>query len=466
MTTIRRRTFALGLLAPFAATAQSEPPPPAALKKFSEVSASLYAWDLLDEGCDAILDTLAETTGADSAYLVALMHHEKRPLTDLYYPHDARRKTYFPEDSRLYWHPHLDQYRDTKIKPLGSDREELKNNDWLQMLVESCRKRRWKTGAEVSHTVLDARRAAGECAFAVQRDIFGNRLGQLICPNNPDARNYFIALFTDLVRNYDLDYVQTCLIPFTAGPLKARPAPGGLAYQLGTGSLGPGSQPAERILQLALGSCFCTHCAEEAKRQGLDFTALRKSMLPVAEMLAEAGPEAAHRLAVLRASNTGATAMLLRHPEFFDWLKFRAVSFTNLFRDVHAAATRIKPSIDIRLNAFIATEPELHGIDLASMKPYLGSVRSSDYSEQKGTLSALAQKREFLLSIRDAVGDEMPVISAIGIRPKATPETVRQGVVVSSECGADGLGLGHFDGASLHLLRAIKAGMSEADAVI
>lgn len=190
---------------------------------------------------------------------------------------------------------------------------------------------------------------------------FRQSFGAAHLSKHPDARNYFIALFSDSVRNYDLDYVQTCLIPFTAGPLKAQPAPGGLAYRLGTGNLGAGSQPAERILQLAFGSCFCAHCAEEAKRQGLDFTALCKSMLPVAELLAEAGPEAAHRLAVLRASGTGATAMLLRHPEFFDWLKFRAVSFTNLFRDVHAAATRIKPSIDIRLNAFIATEPELHG---------------------------------------------------------------------------------------------------------
>lgn len=462
---MNRRTFSLGLLAPFAAAAQPEPPA-AALKKFSEISASLYAWDLLDEGCDAILDALAETTGTNSAYLVALMHREKRPLTDFYYPHDPRRKTYFPEDSRLYWHPHLDQYRDTKIKPLGSDRQELKNKDWLQTLVESCRRRRWKAGAEVSHTVLDARRAAGECAFAVQRDIFGNRLGQLICPNNPDSRNYFIALFTDLVRNYDLDYVQTCLIPFTAGPLKVQPEHDGLVYQLGTGNLGPNSQPAERILQLALGSCFCAHCADEAKKRGLDLIAVRKAMLPVAQTLAEAGPEATHRLAVLRASNTGATAMLLRHSEFFDWLKFRALSFTNLFRDVHAAATQIKASIDIRLNAFISTEPELNGIDLVSMKPYLGSVRSSDYSEQKGTLAALDHKREFLLSIRDAIGDQMPLLSAIGIRPKATPETVRQGVVVSSQCGADGLGLGHFDGASLHLLRAIKAGMADADAVI
>jgi hypothetical protein len=81
-------------------------------------------------------------------------------------------------------------------------------------------------------------------------------------------------------------------------------------------------------------------------------------------------------------------------------------------------------------------------------------------------LAALEQKRLFLLSIRDAIGDQMPMLSAIGIRPKATPEIIKQGVVVSSQCGADGLGLGHFDGASLHMLRAIKAGMVESDAVI
>jgi hypothetical protein len=62
------------------------------------------------------------------------------------------------------------------------------------------------------------------------------------------------------------------------------------------------------------------------------------------------------------------------------------------------------------------------------------------------------------------VGDEMPLISALGIRPRAIPEIVRAGVVTSLQTGADGIGLGHFDGASLHLLRAIKAGLADADA--
>ena len=72
--------------------------------------------------------------------------------------------------------------------------------------------------------VDDLERARGECSYAVQRDIYGNPLAQLICPNQPDARGYLIGLFTDLVTNYDLDFVQTCLVPFASGRLRRSPA--------------------------------------------------------------------------------------------------------------------------------------------------------------------------------------------------------------------------------------------------
>ena len=65
-----------------------------------EVVASLYAWDLLDEGLEHMLDVLQRETLTNSVYLVALMHDEKRPLTDFYYPHNPRRKVYWTEDSR------------------------------------------------------------------------------------------------------------------------------------------------------------------------------------------------------------------------------------------------------------------------------------------------------------------------------------------------------------------------------
>jgi hypothetical protein len=63
-------------------------------------------------------------------------------------------------------------------------------------------------------------------------------------------------------------------------------------------------------------------------------------------------------------------------------------------------------------------------------------------------------------------GDDIHFLSAIGIRPKATPELIRKGVVISSQCGADGLSLGHYDGAPLANLEASRQGMADADVTI
>ena len=469
---VSRREFSAQLAAPFTLAAQPQTPArKRALKRFSEIAASLYAWDLVDEGCEPVLETLRETTGANSTYLVALMHWEKRPLTDLYYPHNPTRKTYFPEDSRAYWRPNPEHYRDTRIKPRGSEREELKGRDWLDLLITTARKAGWKTGAEISHTVLDFERARGECSFAVQRDIYGNPLAQLICVNQPDARNYLIGLFTDLVKNYDIDFVQTCLVPFAATRLRGVMGLGGEQHEPGTfGFLtwgaASGASLSETTLLTVLGGCFCPSCEFAAKNQGLDLKAAKRALLPLADTLDHAGPAQGHQLALLRGSNTTPTALLLRHPELFEWMRFRCQSLTRLFKDVHTAITRIKPKIDLRLNAYISANAELSGIDLRALKSHLGSVRSSDYSEQSGSAARLEHKRQFLLSIREAIGDEMHFLSAIGIRPKATPDLIRKGVAISSECGADGLSLGHYDGAPLKNLEAIRQGMQDADVTI
>src|SRR5579884_4460032 len=138
-----------------------------------EVVASLYAWDLLDEGLDHILDVLQAETLTNSTYLVALMHDEKRPLTDFYYPHNPRRKVYWTVDSRAYWNPNPDSYRGSRIKPRLSDNPELKGHDWLQELIVGSRRRGMTVGAELSHTWVDKERTREELADCVQRDIYG-----------------------------------------------------------------------------------------------------------------------------------------------------------------------------------------------------------------------------------------------------------------------------------------------------
>ena len=55
------------------------------------------------------------------------------------------------------------------------------------------------------------------------------------------------------------------------------------------------------------------------------------------------------------------------------------------------------------------------------------------------------------------------LVALIGVRPKATPELIRQGVVISAECGCDGITMGHYDGAPFANLRAIREGLELAD---
>lgn len=56
----------------------------------SEVAASLYAWDLADEGPEQVMDEMEARCQASSFYLVGVMHHEKRPLTSLFFTHNPK----------------------------------------------------------------------------------------------------------------------------------------------------------------------------------------------------------------------------------------------------------------------------------------------------------------------------------------------------------------------------------------
>jgi len=420
---------------------------------FSEIAASLYAWNLADEGMERILDKLQEMTGCNSVYLIALMHHEKRPLTDYYFPHNPVRKTYFPEDSRAYFQPDPKFYG--RIKPRTSDRDFLKGVDWPRVLIEAARKRGMKTGLELSHTPLDLERSQSEFADCIQRDIYGNALGQQICLNNPDVQEYVIGLYSDWVTNYDLDYIQTCLRPFNSGP------PATVRYP-STHRRNFADHDAGRVLVTTLGGCFCESCARAAQDAGIDFEKIKTTLKPIADSIAHSTLEQYHENSLLLASNTSPTAILLEVPELFQWLQFRRDSLTRFYRDIHESTHRIKPTIDVRLNAYISDNQELQGMDLRALRPHLDSIRSSNYDEQTGDICRLEHKRAWLMSVRRAVGDDMHFLSAVAPRPLATPEIVRQGVIVSAECGADGITIGHYDNAPFPLLRAVKEGLELA----
>jgi hypothetical protein len=420
---------------------------------FREVATSLYAWDLLDEGVERILDNVQELALSNSTYLVALMHDEKRPLTDFYYPHNPRRLVYWTEDSRAYWQPNPAAYSQSRVQPRLTDNDELKGRDWLQELIDASRRRNMYTGAELSHTWIDKERVKEEFPDIVQRNIHGNPIDQRMCFNHPDVRSYGIALYTDLVANYDIDMVQTCVRGFAeTGPTWWR---------------GQTLTEIERLLHVTFGGCFCEHCERKARNQyGIAWDEVVERLRWIADGFDRFNARQAFDLALLTNSSASVTSLLIDTPELYTWLKFRSDSLTEFYAEIYAACHAVRDNIDVRLNHY-AAYPEMMGLDLKGVAPYLDSVRSSDYQEQSGNIDrVLGWKRGYLHTIRRAIGVEKYFTSAVSPRPKATPEIVRAGVRVSAECGANGLTIGHYDGSWLDCLKAVKEGLNDAGIVV
>ena len=210
----------------------------------------------MDEGIDHVLDVLQEETLTNSLYPVILMHDEKRPLSEFYYPHNPRRKVYWTEDSRAYWHFDPAFYRDSRIKPRPSEDAELKDTDWVAFFA-AARKRGMLAGVEFSHTWVDKERLREEFADCVQRDVSGKPSATQLCPNNPHTVAYATALYTELATRYDLDFIQTCFLGFAGAP----------SYRQKLSEV-------ERLSRLPLGTCFCESCRVAAEAQGLPWEAI------------------------------------------------------------------------------------------------------------------------------------------------------------------------------------------------
>ena len=374
-----------------------------------EVSASLYAWDLHDEGVERVLDNLQEMSAVNSVYLIGVMHPERRPFRSGTFPHNPVRSTWMAEDARCYWHPDLGRYG--RIKPRLSDHAWLSDTDWARVLGDAARRRGLRFGIEQSHALVDRERAEGEFADVAQRNLHGEITHvrdwlRPLCPNHPATREYVQALFADVNASYAPDYFQLCMILFDEAR-DGRPDRGG--------------------------GCFCDACKRTARASGLDLGKVQ------AALLADPGSQPALR----------------------DWQEFRYQSSARFYAVTHAAVHARRAEIDLRYNLHM-TNPLDWGVQLTTMQPNLDSLRVMDYTEQEGDPALMPAKRRRLAGLRQELRPDLPIISCIGVRLNATPALVSEGVRISVETGMDGIALGHYDGATFPMLRGIRTGLAES----
>lgn len=422
----------------------------------NEIAASLYPWDIADEGVETCVDNLVKLCGVNSVYLVGLMHKEKRPLDQLYFPHNPKRKYYIPEDSRAYYRLDEANFANTPLKPLYSEAPFLRDKDWLEELIGCARGKGLKVGVEISHTIFDADIAERDFPEILQKDIYGNPVGgekiidrRILCPNHPYVREYIKALFYDTVKNRDIDFIQSCLVMFYEGRPLRNEHDRELANVLGT----------------LHGGCFCASCGAEARALGYDWDAMLAELRRLSDIVKEKELQDMMELRLLEQGNLLATGLMLQYPTLFQWLEFRTKSITRLFRDISEQIKRANPKVEFRYNTYIRY-PELGGMNFAAIRDYVDSVRESDYAEQSGDVRRLELKRQKILKIRGAIGHDKPLIAAVGVRKQATEEIIRESLKMLGELGVDGISLGHYDGATFSRLRAVKEGMDSGELIL
>ncbi|MGI8634776.1 MAG: family 10 glycosylhydrolase, partial [Segetibacter sp.] len=275
-----------------------------------EVTGSIYPWEVHDEGIDLILDNMTSIAGINSVYMLAVMHQEHRPFNSDKLPgtfmfnHNPVRREWDAEDAKAYFRPHLEMYG--RIKPELSSYEWLNQTDWLKIVLDKAHARGLRAGAEVSHTFIPIE-YLNKHPEIQQRDIngklFEGNMNARPCPNNPDVRAYLLALYGDIASNYDVDYIQTCMLLYSNSD---EPTKGG--------------------------TCFCTYCQKEAKAMGFDMEAA---------------------IPILR-DNPNA------QPQLDQWLDFRRASTTKIYKLVTDRIHQANPKIDFRLNDLNNRSSGLH----------------------------------------------------------------------------------------------------------
>jgi hypothetical protein len=423
-----------------------------------EIAASLYPWDLHDEGVDTCIQNLMEHANVNSVYLVGIMHKEKRPLRGMYYPHNPKRKFYIPEDSRVYYRMDEANFRNTPLKPIYSNIEWLKGTDWLDVLIESARRNGLKAGCEISHTIFDAKVATADYQYAMQRNVKGEivgNIGKLLCPNNEHVREYVLALFYDTVKNHDIDFIQSCLILFHEGAKPKVPNDGAST-----------DRDLDMLMGVVQGGCFCDSCKAKALQMGYDWEKITADLSRLYDVVKQTEHRDAMEKKLLDDGNLSAAGFLLENPSLYQWLEFRQKCITSLFKDIYARVKEANPKAEFRYNTYLKF-PEMAGLSFSAIKDYVDSIRESDYSERLGDLSQLTAKKEKLMKIRRGIGYDKELIAAIDVRPtddgRSNEEVLRTSVNLLSNYGIDGISLGHYDEATFSRLKAVRDGMEDGE---
>lgn len=275
-----------------------------------------------DEGMDQVLDLLQEKAAVNTIFLAVFTYGRGlggrqipgQPFPD-HGPQESDEKFFHGGN---YATPHPEYYHNTVLKDTRAP--DLGQVDILEALLPKTKKR----GMKLFCCCEDAwRSSVPGFSEVAEIDLQGRKTGSQ-CLFNPNVRNFWTDLVTDLCRSYEVD-----------GVLFFNERNGPLLNALG----------ASHAQSIASGrvSCFCEHHRQAARQAGIDPDRAHAGYRRLDEFVQQAlqgqRPSDGYFVEFWR--------LLMEHPEILAWDRLFDVGKHQVLSDVRAAVKAVRPSLQV-----------------------------------------------------------------------------------------------------------------------
>ena len=285
----------------------------------------------VDEGVDAVLDTLQQRVGVNAIMLGTVSWLGLKIGRSISWKIDGWPDHGVPEPADVqggsYLAHHPEFYGNTSITNFRAPDEGMRGRDILEMVIPGARARGMKVIPELMEPLFNyAGHGSASTVQIPNRDrlMEVDYLGgscDVPCLENPDYRNWWHALIEDHCRSYDIDGIMWC---------NERLSP---LDQLVSG-LAPG--------------CFCEHCRASLGAAGIDLEKIRRACAALHGYFREvrAGAHFTDGAFV-----TG-LRVLLDNPEFLLFERHWIRRNKDLDRELHGVTKRCDPGLEFGLNVW------------------------------------------------------------------------------------------------------------------
>jgi hypothetical protein len=289
----------------------------------------------------------------------------------------------------------------------------------------------------------NGRVATGYPEVAVE-NLYGSRDRLFLCFNHPEVQKYVLAMFRDLITRYPLASVMADKIPQSM-----------LELDTFGGRIDP-------LLRLVGSICFCDHCVEQARQDGIDLQAVKQRALQIADASRKVPQYVIDALAGDLHGDTEIPLFLLEEPDIADVLKWRIRCVVRFLGQVRDLVRSIRP--DCKLSAALVPPVKI-GHDATAPRPWLGAQTYRAFAPVLDTLHCVIHWEPDVVEYDtrrardqiDASNPDCELCVHVAAYGRRRPEEIELLAQAARQQGADSAAFFCHDLLSPRMIAAIKA---------